>query len=417
MSSRLNGYVPFTIGNYSASIVAVDGTEYIMSNGSMIKFEIFESIYDTSVHGLLTLMDNEHIRERIPLIGQEKVLLNIKKEDIDIPFSMNITSIEGGLSSDGLSVLMLYLTTDLELANGAKIISRSFQDLSSNVIKKLIGETDKNTLVDIINPGINRINYIAPAKRPLSIIEDIVSNSYDKDGYPLLAYQRSDNTFVVSSIKGLMDQKPKYTYNDSLADVGSDPMSAAAQFREDDNVNKIKRYNIEKAYDIQSLMQQGVYGSNTVSYDISLKRYGRTQYRYAEDSNRSQYLSDQFMIGDIQVSRNSTARQYTHGTNELAWSSTAVPNLRSFPSDLLAKRVKEWDEVEVVSLNAIINPRHDLKLGDMITLKLRSSISQYNNSNTKDMMLSGDYLISAVKHSITAGKWEMSVNLIKGGHI
>ena len=411
----IKSIVPFTNTTVKATITTPDGTVATLGPGSIAKVEIYESIYESTFHGIVTIYDHQLIRETLPILGQETIRIEWNKEDHDFECEGYITSVEGGIFEDSASYITLYFTSALEAVNSTYTFSRAYKGITSEIISKIIGEVDEDTIVQVDKKSTRSINYIVPYKRPLEACEDILANSYDADGSPLVMFQTFDGIVHINSITGLHQQDSFGEFNDNPVRF-KDPKDTRSDVAKDENLNKYNTLAVTNAYDIQNKSGKGAFSSTTVSYDLSNKTYNRHNVYYSTSGEESKILNSTHRYGQKDyTSTNERSKQFIQKTNKLGFEN--LSNIKTFAPEILSKRVRLWEESDMIRANVILNPRPNLHAGMVIDMDVNASITLVENTGSvgKDEQLSGRYLISYVNHVITNNRYEMSAEIIKSG--
>ena len=164
-------------------IIASSGVAVNISQGCL-EINIFEDILKHSLTGQLLVADVNNLKENMPFVGQEQLLMKIstptlKGEDTVIDFTENALSIYNvssivDISTGATSYTMEFCSQEL-LRNNRVRISKSYVDTPSTIVENVLTDSrfinTKKSINKEITGGIR--NIIVPNQRPFDFITNL----------------------------------------------------------------------------------------------------------------------------------------------------------------------------------------------------------------------------------------------------
>lgn len=397
-----------SISDLNVLIETPDGTKHDVTL-AVASISITESINTFHYFGKMTLMDSAGLREDLPIVGQEKVIVTFLKEGVDYETTLCITAIDQADKSSNIAQLVLYLSNPNELINTTKIFSRSYTGLGSNILNKIHAEFFATDLDDV-DTTQNSINYIVPFATPYEAMTAILDKSHDINFYPMYLYQTLyENKVKLKSLSSLLNQDAVYTFKDSPVTTGPNKDPGYRGLIDDSNINRILNFNV-KAFDIQTNMKHGVYGSFTTNYDITSKMYNVYRYKYETDKTQD-YLNDDFKVGSRALADIHTTRHFLHRKNQLGFES--LSNLNSHATEALPRRTSLYNDQFSIVIEAQLNSRPGIYAGCILNIDLDKDKPKVTGGDYEDEQLSGNYLVHTLTHNISNERYSLYTTLVK----
>jgi hypothetical protein len=268
-----------------------------------------------------------------------------------------------------------------EVNNSTELLSRSFEGLSTDIVKSIHEDFFNNSLV-VLDKSITKGKYISPNISPKTAISTILSRAYNKDISPFFIFQRlaSPSTFL-TSLSHIEKQSYQYTIGDRVTRSGEIqpnkligvPSHMIIHSSDDNLIQKIS---------------SGMYGRSVKSVDLS-------------------------------SSSHSTA---TTGAFANANSAISVKRLDLYGSE--NEPLFKDDDTNLCSMQSTMNALFNTSItaygceaipsvGVGNKIKVDVSQNKYNKSGYSSRY-SGAYLVSRITHKITDLDYTQNIDLIRG---
>lgn len=397
--------------------------EVIDITGSITEISLYETIYTPFVYGEMIIVDNSAMLSTFPFIGQERVLIVWEREDkviykiFRVTDVFNVRQVNESTGGYGLSI-----TSEKQIRNSFSLFSKSYKGNSAEIIQKIYKEFLLEDL-DVRIQGFLPHNIVFPYIKPMAAINMIQKATPAADKTPMFVY---DTLYgeqpVLNSMKNMLEQDPvleidpKNTISTSSNELSSQNID---QFR-----NQAYDVTINRAYNTLDQMNEGAYGSQTLSVDISNRSFTATDFDFQlhAPSIGKEWISTFFTFDDVPKADNpndvlvngirSTKLRLQY-QNEYAYED--YPNLNTIDENLLAGMRSYMKRLKSTSVTVYMNSVTELEAGKTVDLKYYRFSPKLQNEDVDDKVNSGKYLISALRHYVKNGEYTMSLELVRDG--
>ena len=381
---------------------------------SCLEINIMEDITVHSLSGQLVVADTNDLRQNMPLLGQEQLLMKISTpsltgEEVTIDYTKN-----------GLVIYNVSTTTDLgmgatshtlefcsqELLTNNRIrISRAFKDTPSDIVKKILTEsryidTKKNINIEITS---DIKNIVVPNQRPFDFISNLMKDARSKDGSPHYLFYETTRGYNFRTLQNLYEEGDKGSYhNGDAAPDQRDGSTLGIQ----EAFDRVVEIEVKGSND--SLMDSvgGMLGSKIVTHDLFQKKYSEKTYEYFKDFDKHGRI-DSFPKYNENVGEYKEARIFVHPTSSrddgLDAQYVDENNINDSVSankinETLLQRKSRIYELEFGRTIAMsIHGTTNLAAGDMISLSYFPT-GKNHSLGEKDSYISGRYIITKLRH-------------------
>ena len=280
-----------------------------------VELSLFEDLYSGVLRGTLDLRDSNGWMERMPIIGEETLVITAKTPGTDaiatpasgkanyIVNSFRVTSI-GNIKneSDGVKTYTLSLVSKEWILNLSKKVQRSFPNSGeqgmpiSDMIYKIYQEylisstTQGASLFKVENTkGLHKIAI--PNMTPFAAINFLASRAVSEtnpNGSLFFFYETFTDGFRFESAETLMfDESPRVTYVYSPQNLGESVGMS---------LYNVEGFHLTSAFDVLSNMVDGMYNSRLIAHDIVRMKYSILDFNYVPQAShitRVEYDADE----------------------------------------------------------------------------------------------------------------------------
>ena len=419
MSDDIRAGTSREIQDFQCAIVSHSGAVFDVT-GNVSNFQIFESIFEHSLTGQMTIVDNSAMLSTIPIIGQEVITLYYKFKDKDIELGFRVSKIEDIKQvNDNTGVYVLKLISDKRYRSAVNLFSRSYRGKNSEIVAK-IHEDFLNQPVNVISQGGTSHRIVYPYTKPYAAIDLILENTFGEDKTPLFLYETVNSNEVKLQSYGDMLTRDDNTVELRNINMINTDSSGQAQRNLPMQKQNVFEQVIKRGYKTFDNVKRGAYAAFVTSIDISGKVYAEERFDYKQHApNLSPDLldpiSDSFRITEEAPNDLFNSKQFYFQKDSLAYESTDVGNI--YQVDDLSKAAmlsyKFRMDSQFVAISADSNT--DLEVGKMVLLNFRRMKPNLDSEEDIDLVNSGEYLCTGIRHQIRAGKYSIVVEAQRFG--
>lgn len=412
-----------------AGDVSVENISVVTSRGmtqnitnQVLKIEIFEDLFSPFMSGIITVMESLDFINLFPFIGEEFVNINIHTPSLEqkdyIKQQFYIYKISDRiLSGDRTMIYQLHFVSREAIADVNKNISKPYSGLVSDIAKELITNREfgleSNKPVNI-EPTANRTKFISNYWSPVRCLNYATNAAQGKSGTADYVFYENRKGFNFVSLEYLYNQPvyQEFVYDNYARDVLKD---GRAIFNLNEDYKRIIEYDVPVLSDYLDKAKSGMFASKIITSDPLTKKYFSKNYFMDADYNNTYHLNPHAPITSSLIrSPNSlvfiTQRQYgTHnGYGDLS-------NVR-----FIQRRLSQMMLAQNTKMTVTVLGRTDYTVGMKVKLdlfKIQPIKKTEANDDVLDKVLSGNYIVSAINHSINRENHECTMELIKDSYM
>ena len=384
------------------------------------KLTIVESIYSFALTASIDVRDTVNLFEEIRISGQEKVTVTIikrdkgKKESTKIKLEFYVAEIPlYGKVKDAVQGYTLSCVAKHAFTNHLSQISRSAKGSLSKQIQRIVtGDLQYEGVVENTASSKGNVKLIIPNLKPFTAMSWLMRHSYSNSGSPIFAYESMDG-FKIQSYDTLITSPIIGTYQFSFTQTNDTTSQEGYDEQKFKIISMASKLNSSKY--IQS--QRGAYASTTKVVDIAKKKYYEVGFDYASQFTNTPnvkgnlglpLVSSSFRIQDQPLNSHKDSLNIFVSENSMAvgnqYGNYHEPSIYS-----IAHNLSILENIDSIKHTITLNGDLNLSSGKRITINAPKSIDPQvfkklterdsKKSHIHDMMISGEYLITSVKHT------------------
>lgn len=398
----------------SILVVSNNGTVYDIT-AQTLDIQIYEDLFSSFITGTLVLKESFDLVNLFPFSGQEFVHIKITTPTLQIGNlhqSFYIYKLTNRQLIGNRSVsYVLHFISEEALADINKKTSKAYQGKISDIAEFIISnkeeglETKKSVNVE---STVNGAKYISNFWSPLRNLTYLANHAINSNNSPSYTFFENRDGFNFQSLESL-SLKP--IYQNFIMDNYNRPTDADGRvLRELDREYKvITSLSIPKAFDYIQRAGSGMYGSTLIGLDINSKKYYYHNYNMLEDFSTTKALNEFPLAANNEIFRPIASLIHmnrAYGTHNGYMDSTN--------SQYIQKRISLLERAEGNMILIKVAGRMDYTVGQKVYVEL-NKIQPISKDDTdyKDKMFSGNYIISAINHNINREMHECTLELIK----
>tara|TARA_B100000902_G_scaffold59439_1_gene66437 strand:+ start:131 stop:1639 length:1509 start_codon:yes stop_codon:yes gene_type:complete len=416
-------------------------------SGLVQEIQLFEGINYSTLAGAMVLVDASGLLDRLPLTGNELLEFTahtpgFTPDETKYPRGYDFTMQSGfpmfvykvrniSEPSPGVKTYILEFCSKENIKDKQRKICRAFEGpIHKSVIKILRAylKSQKNLFYESTAPVVK---YVIPKKTPMDTIrflgKESISKKFKSAGF--FFYETSDG-FHFKSLESMISNSSGVA-KQPIAEYSNSPkVESGKMYREKQgnsvikgNMEKVFEFNILNRYDTLSSILKGVYASRIVTYDPFTKQHKELDFSYPHEFVNTTHMGQ--LSKDKTSEANSLMPMYNYEDNKLlsdfpegkymfvssaigmhdkknettgqitAIDTAAVENT-------LQKSISQIGAFNSFVIEIVVPGNTSVTAGDVISFE---TLTQSDTKNNKiDPYMSGNYLVSEVRHLIQRPK-------------
>ena len=425
---------------------------------TMIEFNIYESIFNSSVTGSIVISDTQNLIAKLPIQGTERLSFKLTtKLDNDTPATVidcteaNNTAMHIYAVTDKRQIRPGVLTYTLQFASKEFVrnlrtrVSESFEGRMDQMVNKIFSDPNylDSSKTLYYQPTRNKDKIVVPNLNPFAAIgmmcQRALPEIYRSKGAGYLFYEttkgfhfRSWESLCVDSNGDLRDAKQQFRYVEANTDpkVGRHPDGNDVD-RITETYKNVRTYKfINNFHDVAVNTSLGTYGHRVITHNIYDKSYREDDYHYHNQFNQTNHLEKYPSIVDSPVDYDTKeGTPYQKGVSDYPESRVSLQPTTRFAHGedtghfgtevtddgiLEAGRIAQVNKVhQGTRLEMTVNGQARLQAGDLIDFDLQSVENRENAAEILDPQYSGRYIITDIRHRVAQEKFLQVLTCVK----
>ena len=433
-------------------------------NHMIIEFNIYESIFSSSVTGSLVIVDTQNLIAKLPIQGTERLsfILSTKLSGDVVGGSNTVINC---LESNGTAMHVFAITDKKQLENDTSMsytihfASREFvRNLRTRVSESFSGRMDQMVNKIFTDPEYldsqktlyyqqtrNQDKIVIPNLNPFAAIgmmcKKALPDIQRSKGAGYLFYEttkgfhfRSWESLCVDKNGGLRDAEQQFTYQQSNLDPITKKMdkdNSSSRDRITSNYENVESYRFTNNFhDVAANTKLGTYGHRVITHNIYNKSYREDDYHYHNRWDETSHLEDFPSIVDSPVDYDTVeGTPYQKGVSDYPESKVSLQSTAPFihGEDTGSFGTKVEDDgvlegartaqvnkiIQGTRLEMTVKGQARLEAGDVIDFDLQSVENKENSRGALDPQYSGRYIITDIRHRVGQEKFIQVLTCVK----
>lgn len=391
--------------------------------------EIHEDLFSQSITAKLHIEDAVNFPEILPIIGQEKVFISFRTnitgmKNVDLVFrvyKMDSQKInEAGKSQE----YVLHLISECGYLNTTQ---RCGYSLSGNTTSMVVSVFEKHFPPALwkerlyLEPTNDYYSFVLPVTyTPFKALNFLATKAYSDSGNgytPYLFYENLDG-YNFRSIRDIVAfaPYPREKYHHTVANI---PVQLIGSKLHSHKMQKIQSMEELNRFDSASNIINGVVSSHLDTHDLVRKQYRSAVFTEQDVFESKPKLGKELLFRsnngeEIDRVKQGASYHYLPSTSATVYTkqNNIVDNFKVEP--LFMKRKYHMNSMFTQQLTMQVFGDSRRRVGDIVELdvpKPQADVTQLDD--TTDKNLSGDYMITAIKHTLStlySCRYELSRN-------
>jgi len=364
---------------------------------------IYEDLLRNVWSGHIDIIETESVRETIPIIGEEILIMKFcsvrpisGEEDTTIQFVGRITKLKNYREGTAAQRrYRLHFQSIWAEVNKAKRCRKAYTgtgtDIAQKIMKNLMNQ-DFNT----VDPAKYSEHFVFPNWNPFQCINFLggvsVSQQYDDPAYFL--YEDRDG-YHFTTLSQLMDKEHSDTISVKLVQNSEDPVA-------DTTLTSVIMF--DPLFDTLEAAEEGMYGGTLITYDKVNKQFKEITSTYSETYDEWEHVGKE-KLTDIRAESPKNRFQFMFAND------TVNPGPYTQSREWALKGLIRHPQVRGHRVHLLLNRSTDFKIGDLLEWDLKTT----QDSNTPDKILSGNWMITRIRHTFNQVNYNAHIELVKDG--
>lgn len=384
----------------------------------VIGIEIFEDLFAPFTTGKIVIRDSQDLINLMPLIGEELINIRIITPSLGEKYAYKgefvVYKMEDRVKMlEREVVYVLHFISKEAIIDVNKKISKGFSGKVSDIMFKILKEdVNLGTKKELnIEETKNSIKYVSNFWPPTKNIQYLCDSGINTNNSPSYVFFESKHGLNFVSLDSMYNGLPIYqrfisdNYSAEYYPLGGSGRSIELDYQ------RILEIHTPESYNYIDRLKSGLYGSEIVYMDLMTKQYVHHWYR---PKFKDGYHLNEYPLWTPDVIARPKAvliHDHTYYNNYDGYDD--VTN-----SKIIQKRKSLLAQAEANKLSIVVYGRTDYCVGQKVRVEIpRSTQIKATDPNYLDMILSGNYLIGALRHVISRDSHQCVLELIKDSYM
>lgn len=407
----------------SAGEIDIQLIEIIGSSGKsldirnqILSINIFENIFTPFITGTILLKDSLELINFFPLTGEETLNIRLatpgytdKGTYINNKFFIYKITDREDLTERAVVYTLNFISSEAIMDLNVKI-SKSFNDSIGNIADNLLNDFSVNTDKTRIHvePTQNNHTYTSNFWSPVQNLNYLAERAVNLNGSPTFLFFENRNGLNFISLESLYKNNISQTFYGSNYTREVNPDGTSVRNIENE-YKAIINISVPTIFDYVERIRSGALSSTLITHDLTTKRYTFSTYDFLDQYDKEKRLNDFPIISKKAPHFATAAIKTMNKSTSLFSGGNDITGSRYFQ-----RRKSLLALAESCKINLKVLGRTDYTVGQKVYVDLsKNTVITKDDTDVKDHMFSGNYIISAIKHIITRDLHEIEMELIK----
>lgn len=401
--------IPF-LGTYrSVKLKNKDGKEFNITS-IVSEISIFEDLFSNSLSGELLVVDNVGASDLMNLTGNEKLTIEIFAEpgsdEVEIK-EFYVYSVSSRLKNNPTSeVYKLHFVSFESVLNEHTRVYSAIEGTNSEAVKQLFSQYIGSEKPFEVESTSGSFKFVMPSWTPFEGINWYAGRSISAEsGGSYFLFYETMKGYNFKSVEKLITASPVYEYR-------YEPAGKIFAAKDPSNIREYEIVNMGDTI-------KGVTENYTTLWTNDLIRKKYVKKRFEIESGNKGKLNDALIgVADqngFGVSLKS--RRDVFGSEVIIKPETRNVHsaTQTYYYDSIQTKLSAMRQFSNLKIRFLAFGHRKMKVGDVIDMKFLQTkmITTENKDNSEDKLLSGKYLVTAIRYIFKAQDFHMSVEAVK----
>ena len=397
-------------------IISSTGIDFDL-RGMYESLNVFEDLFSPFLVGELLIRDGMNLIQHFPIIGQEKIQITFFTPGLGknkVAFEVSGISERVYDPTGKQQIYTLYLSSPERMNNMTTRVSKAYEGTISDMVGKIYEEyllDDDYPVEFLAETTLHTHKFVIPNKKPIDAINWLskrATSEKNPEQANFLFYQTLDG-FKFLSPSTLMNQREVQEYRyDPLRSA----YNSAGQRDVVRELQNIKSHSIEDSNNRVEQMKRGMFASKLITHDLVTQQWNEHKYTYADKFDSIPHIEQHPLTSRMQTTMNTKEDSVFRFYPKHKGSQDEIDN-NDRAEEWVLQRKSLIQQLSGMTLSLELPGDSSRRVGDIVGVKLPTPEPKHNEIKWEDQYLSGKYMISAIKHTITKDDYTMKAELIR----
>jgi hypothetical protein len=441
-------------------------------NDFVVEINIYEDLFSPCLHGNIVIRDTQNLIERIPLVGDEILTLDINTPELAGPNAANFDPTNNIQRSFGVYAIknrtlsnedkeQLYTMHFMSLEgirDNVTYLCQKFEGATDEVVQKVFDESFKDIpkYVNDVNkdnpdsapkaeifigdtPHLSKVSFLPTMWTPFQIFNYLAKRSLGTENpeAPTFLFYETTKAYYFMSISGLIksqldngfvQNKFKYRKRQFDEQIGPDALRAGYEHVED--------FEFLTSVDVIQGQDLGHFTSSLATFDMVKKEYTPTIYDHGFDFQKYPHLGNYEStphsviptkkekkynsIFPPNIMRSSDSKIFVENIHKGVLDNSDDELINLHPEKYVQQRNSLLSDISTLKVKVTVPGRTNMEVGQIVDLDYPSAQSGRDASSSeevRDQWVSGYYIITAIHHQITKLRHNAICELAKDSYL
>lgn len=376
---------------------------------------VYEDLFSNFLTLSMVLRESVDYLNLFPFMGEEYVDIDIVTPGTDKPIvgKFYIYKIEDREYTQEREVVYIIKAISEEYLSDANVkLSKAYSGNISENVFKLLGKEGLNTKKKTqVQTTTNKTKFVAAFWSPAKCINYLSTNAISQKKSPSYLFYENRDGFNFRAVDDILTDKTYHTFiKDNYTRTEVDQPGGIGSVKDpNEDYKRVLSLSIPVVTDYMNDIQTGRLKSKIISHDIVTKKYTAKDYSAKKDPLPTSLLNPNPGYSKYATSNSASTivvmpRYYNNFSNF-----TDVTNAKT-----VQKRMSFFQNLNKFRVTIEVIGRTDYTVGQVVELNIpKAGVITKTDSDSRDLMLSGRYLVSAVSHYINRENHTCTLELIK----
>jgi hypothetical protein len=400
------------IASFSASGTDVVDLKYITE-----QIDIFESIFEPKISGTIAIRDGVNVIASLPIVGQEKLTIKWRSATLSDWVEKDFFVYKVGQRQyfpNHSEMFGLSFVSNEHKTNSFSSVSQYYNATYDTIVKSVMTSSDYiNTKKTVDVEETNRtVEIVTPHWKPYAFMNWMAARAVSKENNSssYMFYETLDG-FHFRSIASLLPKPVKQTYIVQYQNTAVSNMTSQQWI---DQFRSTEFYSMSESFDTLANIQEGMFSSEMLVYDVVTRTVKTTQYDYSKSFVDHPHMYANKLYAEVDRFEDKYVGKYQSYRNFLVTSSQSHNGVVGyFPEEWRLQRQSYLRQLLSVPLTITVPGDSSRRVGDMIEFTFPSPETPKDGEVQTDKYLTGKYLVTEIHHIIKHDDYRMQLTLHK----
>lgn len=393
------------------SIELVSGGSKIDIREQVAYIDFYEDIFSPFITGKVILQDAQDLVNRMPLIGQELLRVDIetpqmKEGKLKGTFYIFKLTERITIGDTKIGYALHFINTDAvkDKNNSLESAKKGF---CSNIIQDIVKDDPKGlqTTKNLkLTPSMNGTRFVCNKWSPIRTIDYVTERAMNEKGISDYLFFENRDGYNFLGLSELYEGPVIQEFIEDNQGGSTDDI--------DSSYKKVSKLFMIEGFNFFERLAKGMFVNKLSNYDFVTKTYTTEHYNGQMMFDNLPHLN-KYSLATPDVIANKDASSFflhTHENMHKGFGDTSVESS-------ILQRSAQMATARAFVLNIEVPGRFDYTAGRVINLTTYRKEATDKDTDMLDPMFSGNYLISSVAHNITSKAHTCSMEIFKDSMI